>query len=201
MNVNNVSIEISAVRKEQYPNNTIPEIAFIGKSNVGKSSLLNIMVNRKKMARISCAPGKTRTINFFDVEGKLYFVDLPGYGYAKISKSEKEKWGDMIESYLQTRKQLVTILLLIDIRHDPGKNDIQMYEWLKHFGYNTIVVCTKSDKISKSQVYKNMAIIKKNLNLNSDDKIISFSSQTKQGKDELWQYIEEACSSFMDKNN
>jgi GTP-binding protein len=156
MIVNTVDLKISAVSPKQYPSDTRPEIAFVGRSNVGKSSLINALINRKSMARTSSEPGKTRIINFYNIEEKIYFVDLPGYGYAKVSKSEKEKWGNMIESYLKTREQLCAVVLLIDIRHDPTKDDIQMYEWLKYFKHNIIIACTKSDKISRLQVSKSL---------------------------------------------
>jgi GTP-binding protein len=148
------------------------------------------LTNRKKLARISSEPGKTRVINFYDIENKIYFVDLPGYGYAKVSKSEKEKWANMIESYLKTREQLCAVVLLVDIRHDPTKDDIQMYEWLKYFKHNIIVACTKSDKISKLQVKKNLQNIKNILKLGQDDIIIPFSSETKSGKEELWSVLD-----------
>lgn len=190
MNVNNVSLDCVAVKKEQYPEEIKPEIAFVGKSNVGKSSLINAMINRKALARTSSSPGKTRTINFYNVEELLYFVDLPGYGYAKISKSESEKWGKMIESYLIQRKQLKYIILLVDIRHEPGENDILMYEWLKHYNYNLIIVATKSDKLKRSQINKHISAIKNKLNLSNENIIIPFSSETKDGKDQLWEIIE-----------
>lgn len=190
MNVNNVSLDCVAVKKEQYPEEIKPEIAFVGKSNVGKSSLINAMINRKALARTSSSPGKTRTINFYNVEELLYFVDLPGYGYAKISKSESEKWGKMIESYLLQRKQLKYIILLVDIRHEPGENDILMYEWLKHYNYNLIIAATKSDKLKRSQINKHINVIKNKLNLSNENIIIPFSSETKDGKDQLWEIIE-----------
>lgn len=190
MNVNNVSLDCVAVKKEQYPEEIKPEIAFVGKSNVGKSSLINAMINRKALARTSSSPGKTRTINFYNVEELLYFVDLPGYGYAKISKSESEKWGKMIESYLLQRKQLKYIILLVDIRHEPGENDILMYEWLKHYNYNLIIAATKSDKLKRSQINKHISAIKNKLNLSNENIIIPFSSETKDGKDQLWEIIE-----------
>ena len=191
MNVNNVELTAVAVRKEQYPAEDLPEVAFAGKSNVGKSSLINAMINRKSLARTSSSPGKTRTINFYGIEDKLRFVDLPGYGYAKAPKSEKEKWGSMIESYLKTRKTLKAIILLIDIRHEPGENDIMMYEWLKHYNYRIIIVATKKDKLKRSQYSKHKAMLTKALSLSSDDTLILFSSETKEGKEELWQVIEE----------
>ena len=190
MNVNNVELEAVAVKKEQYPTGDLFEVAFAGKSNVGKSSLINAMINRKALARTSGSPGKTRTINFYNVENVVRFVDLPGYGYARISKSEQEKWGKMIEGYLKNRQPLKGIILLIDIRHEPGENDKMMYEWLKHYGHKIIIVATKSDKLKRSQINKHISIISKSLGLEKDDLIIPFSSENKSGKDELWEIIE-----------
>lgn len=193
MIVKNVELVISAVKESQYPSSEVLEVALVGRSNVGKSSLINTLINRKKYARTSSEPGKTRTINFYNLDDKLFLVDLPGYGYAKTSQKEKEKWGKMIETYLKTREQLACIVLLVDIRHEPSKDDIQMMEWLKYFNYGTIVVCTKADKISKTQVAKNIATIKKTLKLDQDDKIIAFSADNAQGKDELWNIIDNHC--------
>ncbi len=196
MNVNNVSLDTVAVKKDQYPTNNMMEIAFVGKSNVGKSSLINTMVNRKALARTSQNPGKTRTINFYNVEDELFFVDLPGYGYARISKSESEKWGKMIERYLKDREQLSAIIFLIDIRHEPGKNDLQMLEWLRYYGHEVIVVATKSDKLKRSQLSKHLSVIKKSLNLKQGDIIIPFSSQDRSGKEELWTVIEDKLKEY-----
>lgn len=190
MKVNNVSLDAVAVKAEQYPKDGKPEVAFAGKSNVGKSSLINSMVYRKAIARTSQNPGKTRTINFYNVEDKLYFVDLPGYGYAKAPKTEIAKWGKMIENYLLKRQELKGIILLIDIRHEPGENDRLMYEWLKHYGYNIIIAATKADKLKRSQLQKHIAMIKKSLGLSNEDILIPFSSETKGGRDELWEVIE-----------
>lgn len=190
MNVNNVSLASVAVKYSQYPTDEKMEIAFVGKSNVGKSSLINTLVNRKALARTSSNPGKTRTINFYNVEDKIYFVDLPGYGYAKVSKVEQEKWASMIESYLKKRKQLKYIIMLIDIRHEPSTNDILMYEWLKHYGFKIIIVATKSDKVKKNQLSKQLLSIKKSLELEECELLLPFSSQTKEGKDELWNIID-----------
>lgn len=190
MRVNNVFLDKIGTKFEHYPDNGMTEIAFVGKSNVGKSSLINTMVGRKAIARISSTPGKTRTINFYNVEEQFYFVDLPGYGYAKLSRSESEKWGKMIEKYLGKREELKTIVLLIDIRHEVGKNDLQMYEWLKYYGLKTIVVCTKSDKVAKNKLQNHLKVIRKGLNLAQGDVIIPFSSHNKSGKDELWKEIE-----------
>ncbi len=194
MNVNNVSLEAVAVKKAQYPGNGLFEVAFAGKSNVGKSSLINAMINRKALARTSGSPGKTRTINFYNVEDLVMFVDLPGYGYAKISKSEQAKWGNMIESYLMKREVLKGIILLIDIRHEPGENDKLMYEWLRHYGHKIIIAATKSDKLKRSQIGKHLSVIVNSLGLGKDDVIIPFSSENKSGKEELWNIIEEMIS-------
>lgn len=191
MNVTKAEMIITAGKKSQFPVHDMPEIAFAGKSNVGKSSLLNAMLNRKALARTSSQPGKTQTINFYSVQDTLMFVDLPGYGYAKVSKTERERWGQLIEDYLQNREQLKKIILLIDIRHEVGKNDKMMYDWIKHYHNNVIVVATKLDKIKRSQVQKQLSVIRKGLELTSEDKLIAFSAETKQGKDELWQIIEE----------
>lgn len=190
MKVNNVSLAAVAVKKEQYPTDRRPEIAFAGKSNVGKSSLINTMLNRKKLARTSQNPGKTRTINFYDVEGKIYLVDLPGYGYARAAKSEIEKWGKMIENYLLKRQELRAIIMLVDIRHEPGENDRMMYEWLKHYGYNIIIVATKSDKLKRSQLQKHTSMLRKAFQLEKEEILIPFSSETKSGREELWSVID-----------
>ena len=190
MKVNNVSLAAVGVKMSQYPDDGKPEVAFAGKSNVGKSTLINGMIGRRALARTSSQPGKTRTINFYDVEDVLYFVDLPGYGYAKAPKTEIERWGKMIDEYLNKRKCLMGIVLLVDIRHEPGENDKMMYDWLKHYGYDIIIAATKKDKIKRSQVQKQLSVIKKSLNLAPEDKLIAFTGETKEGKDELWAEIE-----------
>lgn len=190
MKVNNVSLAAVGVKMSQYPDDKKPEIAFAGKSNVGKSTLINAMLGRRALARTSSQPGKTRTINFYNVEDILYFVDLPGYGYAKAPKSEIEQWGKMIDEYLNKRESLMGIVLLIDIRHDPGENDKMMYNWLKHYGYDIIIAATKMDKIKRSQIQKQVSNIKKALNINPEDKLIPFSGETKSGVEELWNAIE-----------
>lgn len=190
MEVKKSSLEAVGVKFEQYPSDNKPEIAFAGKSNVGKSTLINAMLNRKALARTSSQPGKTRTINFYNVNDEIYVVDLPGYGYAKASKTEIQKWENMIESYLQKRQCLVGIILLIDIRHEPGKNDIMMYDWLKHYGYNIIIAATKSDKLNRSQIPKHLSVIKKTLGLSEQDKLIAFSGTAKTGVSELWSEID-----------
>ncbi len=191
MNVNNVELAAVAVKKAQYPEETMPEIAFAGKSNVGKSSLINTMINRKALARTSQNPGKTRTINFYNVENALYFVDLPGYGYARAPKSEIAKWGKMIEDYLIQRQTLKAIIMLVDIRHEPGANDKMMYDWLKHYGHKIIVVATKSDKLKRSQLPKHKKMLSEGLGLEKGDILLPFSSESKSGKEELWEIIEE----------
>ncbi len=190
MEVNQVSLAAVGVKMEQYPKDGLPEVAFVGKSNVGKSTLINAMVRRKALARTSSSPGKTRTINFYEVEHKMYIVDVPGYGYAKAPKAEIEKWGKMIETYLQQRETLKAIVLLVDIRHEPGKNDVMMYEWLCHYGYEIVVVATKLDKINRSQIQKQLSVIRKGLGLRKEDRLLPFSGETKAGVPELWDVIE-----------
>ena len=187
--INNVELEAVAVAPAGYPGSGLPEVAFVGRSNVGKSSLINTMINRRALARTSQTPGKTRTINFYNVEDECYFVDLPGYGYAKAPKSETQKWGQMIEQYLLNRQTLRAIILLIDIRHNPTENDVQMYNWLKHYGYDIIIAATKQDKLKRSQVGAAKAAITKGLGLAAEDILIAFSSETKDGRDALWDVI------------
>lgn len=183
--VKNSEFITSAVKPSQYPTDNRVEVAFVGRSNAGKSSLINTVTNRRKLAKTSSTPGKTRLINFFLINGEFYFVDLPGYGFAKVAKSEQAKWGDMIEQYLVSRPQLKRIALLVDSRHKPTQEDVQMYEWIKYYGYETIVVATKSDKLKKNDYNKNKKIIKETLNIRDEDKFIFFSSLSKEGKDEL----------------
>ena len=173
------------------PDNDKPEIAFAGKSNVGKSSLINALMNRKSLARTSSQPGKTQTINFYNINDKLYYVDLPGYGYASVSKEVKAKWGKLIERYLRNSKQLQCVFLLVDIRHAPSTNDVEMYEWILANGFYPIIIATKLDKIKRSQVQKNVKIIKEKLNVEPGPIIIPFSAQTKQGRDEIWDIIDQ----------
>lgn len=172
------------------PVNELPEIAFAGKSNVGKSSLINGLLNRKALARTSSSPGKTQTINFYNVNKELYFVDLPGYGYAKVSQEIRNKWGKMIEKYLHTSKQLRLVFLLIDIRHEPSENDVTMYNWIVANGYQPVIIATKLDKIKRSQKDKCVKIIRDKLKASKESVIIPFSAETKQGRDEIWAYIE-----------
>lgn len=190
MQVKSSSLKYIGTNFSHYPMDGKPEIAFAGKSNVGKSTLINAILGRRALARTSSQPGKTRTINFYDVNDMMYVVDLPGYGYAKAPKSEIAKWGEMIETYLERREELRAIILLIDIRHEPGKNDIMMYDWLKHYGYDIIIAATKSDKINRSQIQKQLSLIKKTLKLQPGDVLIPFSGEKKTGVDELWAEIE-----------
>ena len=176
------------------PDNDLPEIAFAGKSNVGKSSLINGLLNRKSLARTSAQPGKTQTINFYNVNKNLYFVDLPGYGYAKVSVEIRAKWGKMIEKYLHGSPQLKKVFLLIDIRHVPSENDCMMYDWIVDNGYEPVIICTKLDKIKRSQVQKNLKLIREKLDLVPGTTMIPFSAQTKQGRDEIWNLIEETLA-------
>ena len=171
------------------PENAFPEVAFAGKSNVGKSSLINGILNRKSLARTSSQPGKTQTINFYKVNGDLYLVDLPGYGYAKVSNEIKAKWGRMIENYLHGSKQLKAVFLLVDIRHEPSANDKDMYQWIVAQGYEPVIIATKLDKIKRSQVQKQIKILKEGLKLLPGTQLIPFSAETKQGRDEIWDVI------------
>ena len=189
MIVKNVELETVCGITSKLPENTMPEIAFAGKSNVGKSSLINGLVNRKALARTSSQPGKTQTINFYNVNKEMYFVDLPGYGYASVSKEIKAKWGRMIENYLHTSHNLKAVFLLIDIRHDPSANDKMMYQWILDQGYQPIIIATKLDKIKRSQIQKNVKAIREGLKVKPGTVIIPFSSETKQGRDELWEVI------------
>ena len=179
-----------AVKKNQYPEDNKKEIAFAGRSNVGKSSLLNLLVNRKNLARVSGSPGKTRTINFYEINDEFRIVDLPGYGYARVSKSVTENWGDMIEAYLAGRQGLQKVVQLVDIRHTPSAQDVQMYEWLKHYGFDGIVVATKSDKISRNEMAKNISEIRKTLGLSPEDKVIPISSLKRTGYDKLMEELD-----------
>lgn len=190
MKIKNVELEIVCGITSKLPETDKVEIAFAGKSNVGKSSLINALVNRKALARTSATPGKTQTINFYNINDEMYLVDLPGYGYAKVSESEKEKWGKLIERYLHTSQQLKAVFLLIDIRHDPSANDKMMYDWIVEMGYQPIIIATKLDKLKRSQVQKNVKAIKEGLEVLPGTVIIPFSSETKQGRDEIWDLVE-----------
>lgn len=196
MVIKNVSLETVCGVTSKLPDNDKFEFAFAGKSNVGKSSLINGLMNRKSLARTSQQPGKTQTINYYNVNDELYFVDLPGYGYAKVSQSEKEKWGKMIEKYLRTSKVLKTVFLLVDIRHDPSKNDQMMYEWILSQGFKPVIIATKLDKINRSQVQKQIKAIKNGLEVVEGTVVIPYSAVTKQGRDEIYDLID---SFFEDK--
>lgn len=190
MVIKSVNLETVCGITSTIPENEHMEIAFAGKSNVGKSSLINALMNRKALARTSAQPGKTQTINFYNVNDALYFVDLPGYGYAKVSEAEREKWGKMIENYLHKSKMLKAVFLLIDIRHEPSANDRNMYEWILYQGYKPIIIATKLDKINRSQVQKHVKMLKTGLNVEKDTIVIPFSAQTKQGRDEIYELID-----------
>lgn len=182
-------ITISAVSPKQYPEDGLPEIALAGRSNVGKSSFINTMVNRKKLARTSGKPGKTRTLNYFNIENELFFVDVPGYGYAKVSNAEQEKWGEMMNVYFSSREELVLSILLVDLRHHPTDLDIQMYDFLKYYDLPVLVVATKADKIKKSRRNKHINQVIQTLELEPEDKVIVFSSETREGREEVWKEI------------
>lgn len=190
MVIKSVNLETVCGVTSVVPQMDKPEIAFAGKSNVGKSSLINALMNRKSYARTSAQPGKTQTINFYNINEALYFVDLPGYGYAKVAIAFKEKWGKLIERYLKNSEQLKVIFLLIDIRHEPSQNDKNMYEWILHNGYKPVIIATKLDKINRSQVAKHLKIIKTALNTEKDTILIPFSASTKQGREEIWELID-----------
>ena len=191
MDVHNVELTISAVQPSQYPEGGLPEIALVGRSNVGKSSLTNTLINRKAFARTSSQPGKTQTLNFYKVEDQVYFVDVPGYGYAKVSKKEREKWGQMIEQYLSERQPLKGVVSLVDARHEPSEDDIAMYDWLTYFNIPVLVVATKADKIARGKWNKAESTIKKALQFDpSISDFEMFSSETKFGKDAVWEWIE-----------
>lgn len=189
MKISNTDIIISAAWKEQWPEEPTPEFAFAGRSNVGKSSLINMLTNRTKLARTASRPGKTRIINFYDIDGKIKFVDLPGYGFAKVSKVEKKKWSKMIETYLSEREILLQVLLLVDLRHKPTNDDIMMFDWIREMGFNGIVIGTKADKVKKSELPKNINRIKKTLNMTEDDLVLPISSTKKIGKYKFWDMI------------
>lgn len=190
MVIKKVSLETVCGITSKLPENKLPEIGFAGKSNVGKSSLINALMNRKSFARTSATPGKTQTINFYNINEEMYLVDLPGYGYAKVSEQEKVQWGKMIERYLNTSKQLRAVFLLIDIRHDPSANDKMMYNWIVEQGFHPIIIATKLDKIKRSQIQKQVKAIKTGLNLLPGTIVIPFSAETKQGRDEIWELMD-----------
>ncbi|WP_461614815.1 ribosome biogenesis GTP-binding protein YihA/YsxC [Clostridium sp. Marseille-QA1073] len=185
MEIKQSEFTISAVKPEQYPTDNRIEFAFVGRSNVGKSSLINTLTNRRKLVKVSGTPGKTRLINFFIINNEFYFVDLPGYGYAKVSKSEKATWGQMMERYLVNRPQLKKVVLLVDSRHKPTNDDISMYEWIKHYGYGVVVVATKKDKLTKNELFKSNKLIRETLKMDKDEPLLFFSSLKKEGKEDL----------------
>ena len=190
MIIRDVNLETVCGVTSKLPDNTLPEFAFAGKSNVGKSSLINALMNRKAYARTSSQPGKTQTINFYNVNDEVYLVDLPGYGYAKVSQTEKEKWGKLIENYLHKSSVLKAVFLLIDIRHEPSANDKLMYDWIVSNGFDPVIIATKLDKIKRSQTQKQLKLVRTGLGVKPGTVIIPFSAETKQGRDEIWAYIE-----------
>lgn len=191
MKIKSVELETVCGITSQLPENTLPEVAFAGKSNVGKSSLINAVMQRKGLARTSAQPGKTQTLNFYNINKEIYLVDLPGYGYARASRTETEKWGQMIERYLLNSEMLRCIFLLVDIRHEPGEHDKQMYEWIDYMGYQPIVICTKADKLKRYQVDAHIKAIRNGLGADKDTIIIPFSSVTKQGLEDIWDFMDQ----------
>ncbi len=196
MKIKSVNLETVCGITSKLPENDKLEVAFAGRSNVGKSSLINALMNRKSYARTSQQPGKTQTINFYNINELLYFVDLPGYGYAKVSQETVAKWGKMIDNYLENSKTLRLVFLLVDIRHKPNKNDIQMYDWCIHYGFNPIIIATKSDKIKRSQKQKLVKEIKQTLHVVENTPVIPFSSMTKEGLEDIWEYIDMVYENF-----
>lgn len=190
INSNNINLIISAVKKAQYPDTGLTEVALSGRSNVGKSTFINSMIGRKNMARTSQQPGKTQTLNFYNIDEQLIFVDVPGYGYAKVSKVQREKFGKMIEEYITLRENLKLVIQLVDLRHQPTEDDVLMYNYLKHFDIPTLVICTKEDKIAKGKVQKHIKRIKDKLELEPGDNIISYSSIKNSKQQEIWNFIE-----------
>ena len=190
MVIKNINLETVCGITSVLPDNKLPEIAFAGKSNVGKSSLINALMNRKSYARISATPGKTQTINFYNINEQFYLVDLPGYGYAKVSEKEKKEWGTLVERYLHSSRKLRAVFLLIDIRHTPSANDRMMYEWIVSQGYTPIIIATKLDKIKRSQKEKQLKAVRQGLCLPAETIMIPFSSVTKQGREEIWELVE-----------
>ena len=191
MVIKNVELETVCGVTSMLPDNKLPEVAFAGKSNVGKSSLINALMMRKSLARTSAQPGKTQTINFYNINKEIYLVDLPGYGYAKASEKEREAWGQMIERYLNTSEKLRAVFLLVDIRHAPSANDKQMFEWMAYVGYDPIVIATKLDKIKRSQIDKQIKIIRQGLGADKETIIVPFSAETKQGRDIIWDFMDQ----------
>ena len=191
MEIKKVSLETVCGVTSTLPENQLPEVAFAGKSNVGKSSLINALMNRKSLARTSGQPGKTQTINFYNLNDQIYLVDLPGYGYAKTAKRERELWGEMIERYLHTSDVLRAVFLLVDIRHAPSENDRQMFDWMKYMGFDPVVIATKLDKIKRSQVNRQIKVIREGLGADGETIIVPFSAQTKQGRDTIWDFMDQ----------
>lgn len=192
MDINKSRYELTAVKPDQYPVVEMPEIALVGRSNVGKSSIINTLLNRRGLARVSSEPGKTRGINFYNIDDTLYFVDLPGYGFAKVSKAEKAAWGRMIETYLNKRKQLKMVLMLVDIRHQPTADDRMMYNWIVEMGLAHMVIATKADKITRGRIQGRLSEIRKTLDIRPGAELIAYSSETRQGRDQVWKEIEGA---------
>ncbi|MCR1841814.1 ribosome biogenesis GTP-binding protein YihA/YsxC [Murimonas intestini] len=206
MIIKNVALETVCGITSVLPRNEKMEVAFAGKSNVGKSSLINALMNRKSLARTSAQPGKTQTINFYNINDELYLVDLPGYGYAKVSQAAKDQWGKLIERYLHGSEQLKAVFLLIDIRHEPSANDKMMYDWILYNGYEPIIIATKMDKIKRSQIQKHIKMVKNGLDVKPGTAVIPFSAETKQGREEIWEVIEqkikpECASGVSDSEN
>ena len=193
MNIQNAKLSCVAGSEKQFPAEILPEIAFVGKSNVGKSSLINALLGRSSLARTSSAPGKTRTVNFYSIDDCLAFVDLPGYGYAKVSREEQLKWGQVIEHYLQKRTTLRAVLLLVDIRHDPTADDRMMFDWLRYYQLPAVIVATKADKLSKSAALASLKNIRRKLEAPEDIPVLAFSSENGSGREELWQLISETA--------
>ncbi len=189
INTHNAEILLSAVSKAQYPEDDLPEIALAGRSNVGKSSFINTLLGRKNLARTSGKPGKTQQLNFYNIDDKIRFVDVPGYGYAKVSKTERAKWGKMIEEYLTTRENLRVVVSLVDMRHEPSADDVQMYDFLKYYDISVIIVATKADKIPRGKWNKHESMIKKKLDFDMKDQFVVFSSETRHGYDKAWDAI------------
>lgn len=199
MKIKSVNLETVCGITSVMPDNQMLEIAFAGRSNVGKSTLINGLMNRKSLARTSSQPGKTQTVNFYNINGMLYFVDLPGYGYAKVSAKTVEQWGRMINRYLEGSKVLRLIFLLVDIRHKPNQNDIQMYEWCVEYGFNPIIIATKADKVKRSQKARQIKQIREALNVVEGTPVIAYSSMTKEGREDIWEYIDMVYDSFCEE--
>ena len=191
MEIKKVSLETVCGVTSTLPENQLPEVAFAGKSNVGKSSLINALMNRKSLARTSGQPGKTQTINFYNLNDQIYLVDLPGYGYAKTAKRERELWGEMIERYLHTSDVLRAVFLLVDIRHAPSENDRQMFDWMKYMGFDPVIIATKLNKIKRSQVNRQIKVIREGLGADGETIIVPFSAQTKQGRETIWDFMDQ----------